>query len=101
MEEENKVEEVVNEPVEERKGLSIAAMVLGIVSVALFCVWYIALPCGILAIVFGIIGGKRGAKKMAKAGLILGIVSIALFIFLIILVAIGIMGSTASILSSV
>ena len=67
----------------EQKGLSMAAMILGIVSVSLFCIWYLSIPCAILAIVFGVIGGKKGAKGMAKAGLILGIIAIALDILVI------------------
>lgn len=62
------------------KGLSIAAMVLGIVSVVLCCLWYVSLPCAILAIIFGTIGKKRDGRGMAIAGLVLGIVAIALYI---------------------
>ena len=34
-------------------GMATAALVLGLVSVVLMCIWYVAIPCGILAIVFG------------------------------------------------
>ncbi len=61
------------------KGLSITAMVLGIVSVVLFCVSYISIPCAILAVIFGIIGKKRDGKGMAITGLVLGIVAIGLY----------------------
>lgn len=63
---------------EEKKGLSIAAMVLGIISIVLFCIWYISLPCAILAIIFAVIGMKNGGKGMAIAGLVLGIIAVAL-----------------------
>lgn len=63
----------------ESKGLSIASMVLGIISVVLCCVWWISIPCSILAIIFGIVGKKRGGKGMAIAGLVLGIIAIALY----------------------
>lgn len=63
---------------EEKKGLSIAAMVLGIISIVLFCIWYVSLPCAILAIIFGIVGMKKGGKGMAIAGLVLGIIAVAL-----------------------
>lgn len=59
-------------PVEEKKGLSIASMVLGLVGLVLF-----ALPCGILAIIFSILGKKKGGKGFATAGLILGIIDAA------------------------
>lgn len=84
--------------VKEQKGLSIAAMVLGIVSVALFCLWYLSIPCAILAIIFGVIGGKKGGKGMAKAGLILGIIAIALDILVIVGAVAIITGAKSSIL---
>ena len=79
------------------KGLSIAAMVLGIVSVALFCVSYISIPCAILAIIFGIVGKKKGGKGMAIAGLVLGIIAIALYVLAVAGVA-SLFGITASML---
>ena len=77
--------EVQNNPVGEKKGLSIASMVLGIVAVVFTCIWWISIPCSILAIIFGIIGKKKGGKGMAKAGFILGIIAIALYVLLVIL----------------
>ena len=68
--------------VEEKKGLSIATMVLGIVGLVLF-----AIPCGILAIIFGIIGKKKGGKGFATAGLILGIIDVAWGIYAILMAA--------------
>lgn len=69
---------VQTEEVDERKGLSIASMVLGIVSLVIWANFLISLTCGILAIVFGNIGKKRDGKKMAKAGFIMGIVSVSI-----------------------
>ena len=63
----------------ESKGLSIAAMVLGIISVVLFCYPYISIPCALLAIIFGVIGMKKGGRGMGIAGLVLGIVALALY----------------------
>ena len=40
--------------------------------------WYISIPTGILAIVFGKNGIKKSGSKAAKAGMILGIVGISL-----------------------
>ena len=57
--------------VEEKKSMSIASMVLGIVGLILF-----ALPCGILAIIFSILGKKKGGKGFATAGLVLGIIDV-------------------------
>lgn len=79
------------------KGLSIAAMVLGIVSVVFCCVWYLSIPCAILAIIFGVIGKKRDGRGMAIAGLVLGIIAIALYGLLVAGVA-SLFGITASML---
>jgi len=68
----------------EKKGLSIAAMVLGIIAIVLCCAWYISIPCAILAIIFGIIGRKRAGKGMATAGVVLGIIAIALMILVVV-----------------
>lgn len=61
-----------------KKGLCIASMVLGIITLVLFCVWYISIPCGILAIIFGALGVKTIDKGMAIAGIVTG--AIGLFI---------------------
>lgn len=81
MSEENQVNEgTVNTPQDTRKGFSITSMVLGIVSLVLFCVWYASIPCGILAIIFGIIGKKRAGRGMAIAGLVTGLIAIVLYV---------------------
>lgn len=67
-------------PIEEKKGLSIASMVLGLVGLVIF-----AVPCGILAIIFSIIGKKKGGKGFATAGLILGIIDVAFGLLAIII----------------
>ncbi len=86
----------MGEEVQEKKGLSIASMVLGIVSLVLWCFWYLSIPCAILAIIFGIIGKKRAGKGMAIAGLVLGIITL---VILGILLLVG--ASTLSSLNSV
>ncbi len=54
-----------NQQPKDKKGFSIAALVLGIVAIVLCCVWYISIPCGILAIVFGTIGLDQ-AKEVCQ-----------------------------------
>lgn len=66
-------------PIEEKKGLSIASMVLGLVGIVIA-----ALPCGILAIIFSVLGRKKGGRGFATAGLILGIIDVAWGLFAII-----------------
>ena len=58
-------------PGADRPGMSIASFVLGIVGL-----FIAGLICGTLAVVFGVIGMKRGLKGLAIAGLILGIIDI-------------------------
>lgn len=72
-------------------GLSITSMILGIVGLVFTFIPglnFLGILCGILAIIFGIIGknkiqgsnGELSGLGMAKAGLILGIVTLGLFI---------------------
>lgn len=77
----------------EKKGMSIASLVLGIVSVALFCITYVSIPCAILAIIFGVLGKKKGGAGMAKAGLILGIIAVVLFVLFVILTVVGLVAN--------
>lgn len=72
----------IEEPKKDKKGLAIAAMVLGIVSLVLFCIWYISLPCAILALVFGILSLKSSKRGMAIAGVVTGAVGFILMVVL-------------------
>jgi hypothetical protein len=68
-------------------GMAIASMVLGIVSLVFFCVWYLAIPAAILAIVLGLLARAQlmpgqGGKGFATAGIICGFV--AMFIAIVI-----------------
>jgi len=70
MEENDEVIKEKNEMnVEEKKGMSIASMVLGIVGLIIS-----SLICGILAIIFSVLGKKKGGEGFATAGLVLGII---------------------------
>lgn len=72
-------------PKQPSSGLSIAGMVLGILSILSFLLFFVSIPLGILAIIFGIVGiaTKRG-KGMAIAGLITGILGIAASVLIIV-----------------
>lgn len=63
-------------------GLNIASLVLGIVSIVLWCMWYISIPCSILALIFGIIGIKKHGKGLAIAGLVTGVISLVIWVLL-------------------
>ncbi len=80
------------EPKQDKKGFCIASLVLGIVTLIFFCIWYISIPCGILAIVFGILGLKSSGRGMAIAGLITS--SIGLVISALIVIFLFIVGFT-------
>ena len=68
---------------EKRKsGMPVASLTLGIVSIVTALFWYITLPTGVLAIIFGAISAKKLGSKLGKAGLITGIVGLAMFAFI-------------------
>ncbi|MDY3250820.1 MAG: DUF4190 domain-containing protein [Candidatus Choladocola sp.] len=61
-----------------RNPMATAAMILGIVSLVFFSIFYIALPCGSLAVICSIL--SRGESRMtgkSKAGIVCGICGIA------------------------
>ncbi|MFC9508530.1 DUF4190 domain-containing protein [Streptomyces sp. NPDC057002] len=94
-------------PMAPQNGMGIAAMVLGIVSCTLFCLYgVVSLVTGILAVVFGIKGRKRAEAGVAtnhgqaQAGLIMGIIGIILGITVIVLIAVGITAAINSDTSS-
>lgn len=73
-------EENLNE--KSKSAMAIASLPLGIISIVTAFFWYISLPTGILAIVFGAKTTKKFGSKMGKAGLITGIVGVSLFAFI-------------------
>lgn len=86
---------------EEKPGLSIASLILGIAAVlCLFEHGILNFVCAVLAIIFGAMGRKKGGKGMGTAGIILGIISLTLFFiivtFLIIFASALIFGIAAS-----
>ena len=68
------------EEVKEKKqtGMCVAALSLGIVSIVFNLFWYICIPTGILAIIFGAKTARSLGSKLGKAGLITGIVGLSL-----------------------
>lgn len=77
-----------NQQQKDKKGFSIAALVLGIVAIVLCCVWYISIPCGILAIVFGTIGLRSSKRGMSISGIVTGIIGMIISIFIILMLVI-------------
>lgn len=64
-----------------------ASLTLGIVSIVLALFWYVSIPTGILAIIFGKKSTNRLGSKLGKSGLITGIVGLSLFAFIYISLA--------------
>ena len=62
--------------------MRVASLVLGIISIVTAAFWYISLPTGILAIIFGAKTIKKFGSKLGKAGLITGIIGLSLFLFI-------------------
>lgn len=60
------------------QGMAIASLVLGIASLVLMCLWYLAIPCGIVGLILGIMSGKRMKTGMATAGVVLSIIGLVL-----------------------
>ena len=75
-------------------GLAVAGMVLGIVSLVLFCLWFISLPGAIVGLCLSA-AGKNKAKitnsggGMAITGIILSCVTLALLLLLLVGVIMG------------
>lgn len=89
----NNVESEVNQSTNttttnDKKGFSIAALVLGIIAIVLCCIWYVSIICGILALIFGIIGRKSSKRGMSIAGITTGVIGIILCIVLYVGIAI-------------
>ena len=72
----------MEENYENKSVMHIASLVLGIISIVSALFWYITLPTGILAIIFGVISARRTGSKIGKAGMITGIVGLSLFAFI-------------------
>ena len=57
-------------PVEEKKGLSIASFVLGLVGIVAWCLPLLGYPITIAGIITGALGIKKGGKVFAIIGII-------------------------------
>lgn len=78
------------------KGLGIASLILGIISIVTLCLAYTSVPliCGILSFIFSLVGKSQSKKAGASngcavAGLILSIICIAIHLLALFLVIIG------------
>ena len=69
-------------------GLAIASMVLGIVGLVTFCIWFITIPCSLLAIILGTVAMRKikshklKGQGMAIAGLVCGIIAMVVWVLI-------------------
>lgn len=71
-----------NDEIKNKSSMGAGALTLGIISILFAIFWYISLPSGILAIIFGKKAVNKVGSKIGKAGFILGIVGLSLFAFI-------------------
>ena len=79
-----------NQPASSGKGMAIASMVLGIISIPAICFWIVGLPCAIVGLILGILYNKKNEHSpMATAGIVCSIITIALLVLVLILCIVG------------
>ncbi|WP_409059950.1 DUF4190 domain-containing protein [Streptomyces sp. SYP-A7185] len=77
-------------PMAPSNGMGVTALVLGIISAVVFCLWPLAIVLGVLAIIFGAIGrgkARRGEATnpgQALAGIICGVAGVVLGVALLV-----------------
>lgn len=66
--------------------MATAALILGIIGIAIGCCVYTGIICGALAIIFALLsrGGEMTMDSKAKAGVVLGIIAIVISILLLV-----------------
>jgi hypothetical protein len=76
--------------------MAIGSLICGILSLVVFCIWWLSIPLGIVAIVLGVMAkgkiarGEATGAGLAKAGTICGAIGIALSALLTILAIVGV-----------
>lgn len=71
----------MEENYKDKTTMNVASLVLGIISIVTALFWYITIPTGILAIIFGVKSVRKTGSKLGKAGLITGIIGLSIFAF--------------------
>ncbi|MCL2383267.1 MAG: DUF4190 domain-containing protein [Oscillospiraceae bacterium] len=89
MENREEVDVIREKPERKSKGWSIASMILGICGLLFFCIPFFPILCGILAIIFALLGRAREKSGMAIAGLITGIIAIIISVIITIMIVLS------------
>lgn len=78
------------------QGMAIGSLICGIASIVFFCVWWLSIPLGIVAVVLAVMAkgkiarGEAGGAGLARAGMICGIIGAVLSLLITILAVVGI-----------
>ena len=78
------------------QGMAIGSLICGIASIVFFCIWWLSIPLGIVAVVLAVMAkgkiarGEAGGAGLAKAGMICGIIGAVLSLLITILAIVGI-----------
>jgi uncharacterized membrane protein len=72
-------------PVSNNKGLAIASLILGILSLCASVGWFCGGPLSVVGLILGFLGRKSTGKGLATAGIILSAVGLVLTVIFIIL----------------
>lgn len=75
-----------------REQYSVSAFVLGIISIMTTFFYYITIPTGVLAIIFGIKEYKYSKSKLAISGFVMGIVGLSISLIINLIYALIILG---------
>lgn len=74
----------MNSVIKRKSPYAVVSLTLGIISIFTALFWYISIPTGVLAIIFGNYGKKTVGSKIATAGKIVGIVGVSISGFILI-----------------
>ncbi len=77
-------------------GMSIAGLVLGIISIPANCCYGIGTFCAIIGLILSIVGNKKNKSGMGTAALVLNIIGIVLGILAIVYYAVSIIAMVRS-----
>lgn len=78
------------------KGMGVAGMVLGIISLVLCCGWYIAAPCALIGLILSIVSINTTKKYGASNGCaIAGIICCSIGLLMAVLLALTVIGTYA------
>ncbi|MFI5386814.1 MAG: hypothetical protein ACHQ50_11920 [Fimbriimonadales bacterium] len=76
--------------------LAILSLIFGIISLPTFCFWCLAVPAGVLALIFGAFGLGGKYRGLAISGMVCGGLGILISIIVVVLFVSSGLGSASS-----